>query len=64
MIEGSKMIWTDSAWPVVPIATCSYVGFSFRPPEKPDLTDKIPFTLLKTASVHQKQPFANVAVCS
>jgi len=30
--RGSKVIWTTSAWPVVPVQTSSYDGFAALPP--------------------------------
>src|SRR5213080_4606350 len=58
---GSKVIWTTSAWPVVPVQTSSYDGFATRPPEYPDCTCSTPFKSWKAASRHQKHPPARVA---
>src|SRR3989338_123127 len=58
---GSYSIRTTSAWPVRPEHTSSYVGgFCGESvggaPAYPDVTETTPFSVLKTASVHQKQP--------
>ena len=36
--DGSKSIFTTSAWPVPSVHTCSYVGFASVPPEYPHVT--------------------------
>src|SRR5712692_2180435 len=65
MTEGLKESCTTSACPVSPLQTCSYVGFSTCPPEKPDSTLSTPLSCVKTASVHQKHPPPRVATsCS
>src|SRR4030095_1891086 len=55
------MTCTDSAWPVVPEDTCSYVGFLAVPPANPDVVDRTPGTVSNGASMHQKHPPANTA---
>src|SRR5712692_5009037 len=57
---GSKVIWTTSAWPVVPVQTSSYDGFAACPPAYPDWTFSTPFKSWKAASRHQKHPPARV----
>ena len=77
MIFGSNSISRASAKPLSPSHTRSYVGRagtpetlvafpisaapSARPIAYPGKTDRTPFNSEKTASVHQKQPLANIA---
>src|SRR3989338_10444221 len=59
---GLNSMYTTSAWPVVPLHTCSYVGFGTVPPEYPGKTTETPLSILKTASVHQKHPPPKTAI--
>src|SRR5690606_22902348 len=61
-LEGSNVIRVASACPVVPVHTCSYVGFSVFPPVYPGSTDTTPLSSRNTASVHQKHPPAKTIV--
>src|SRR5262245_33888420 len=54
-------MFTDSACPVAPDDTSSYVGFFSLPPENPDVTEMIPGNPSNVASSHQKHPPAKVA---
>src|SRR5258708_1821109 len=63
IICGLNVTCTASACPVAPDETCSYDGFSRLPPMYPEMTSVTPLRRLKIASVHQKQPPANVACC-
>src|SRR6266508_127171 len=58
---GSKVTWITSAWPVLPLQTCSYVGLGSWPPEYPETTSSTPCRLSNTGSTHQKQPPPRVA---
>src|SRR6266702_6305759 len=60
--SGSKVTWTTSAWPVVPVHTSSYEGWGTCPPAYPDCTPTTPRSSRYTASRHQKQPPARVAI--
>src|SRR5690348_4721525 len=53
---------TDSACPVVPVLTCSYVAVSADPPAYPATTPVTPFTCSKTSCIPQKQPPESTAV--
>src|SRR5215472_10110131 len=59
---GSNVSRTASACPVVPVHTSWYVGFSTYPPVYPDSTESTPSIFWYTASRHQKQPPARVAI--
>src|SRR5688572_7156592 len=60
--SGSNLICATSACPVVSEHTSWYVGLSLCPPEYPETTSSTPTRSSKTASTHQKQPAAKVAV--
>src|SRR5712691_2542934 len=64
ILEGSYVIFTDSAWPVSPVLTSSYSAVLAEPPEYPDVALITPFTCWNTAWIPQKQPPATTAVSS
>src|SRR5216684_1891604 len=63
ILEGSYVIFTDSAWPVSPVLTSSYSAVLDSPPEYPEVALITPFTCWKTAWIPQKHPPATTAVC-
>jgi len=49
ILEGSYVIFTDSAWPVSPVLTSSYSAVLAEPPEYPEVALITPFVCWNTA---------------